>query len=172
MSTRQATAEERQTGRDQGRGLDAEDGRTERRNGNFGAPEEITLARTPAAFGPDEQAAAAGLAEERSRGHAAGIEDRELRTRRARARDRFAQSVFENELRHERSSGLLHGGDRDPPQTGELRALHRARFALGWHEADRRDADLAALVRSAAEPGLQQRIAHYRARLLAAQPGR
>lgn len=37
---------------------------------------------------------------------------------------------------------------------------------------DHRDADLAALVRSAAEPGLQQRIAGYRARLLAAQPGR
>lgn len=35
---------------------------------------------------------------------------------------------------------------------------------------DHRDADLAALVRSAAEPGLQQRIARYRARLLAAQP--
>ena len=37
---------------------------------------------------------------------------------------------------------------------------------------DHRDDDLAALVRSAAEPGLQQRIAGYRARLLAAQPSR
>jgi len=38
--------------------------------------------------------------------------------------------------------------------------------------ADHRDADLAELVRSAAEPGLVQRIASYRARLLAAQPAR
>lgn len=37
---------------------------------------------------------------------------------------------------------------------------------------DHRDTDLAALVRSAAEPGLVQRIASYRARLIAAQPGR
>lgn len=36
--------------------------------------------------------------------------------------------------------------------------------------ADLRDADLAALVRSAAEPGLQARITAYRARLLAAKP--
>ena len=32
--------------------------------------------------------------------------------------------------------------------------------------ADRRDADLAALVRSAAEPGLVQRVRAYRARLV------
>lgn len=66
--------------------------------------------------------------------------------------------------------GLATSGAEDcsPPQVDRatasaLRAATRA---------DRRDADLAALVRSAAEPGLQQRIAHYRARLLAAQPGR
>lgn len=37
--------------------------------------------------------------------------------------------------------------------------------------ADLRDADLAALVRSAAAPGLQVRISAYRARMLAARPG-
>jgi enoyl-CoA hydratase len=36
---------------------------------------------------------------------------------------------------------------------------------------DLRDGDLAALVRSAAEPGLQARIGAYRARLLADRPG-
>lgn len=38
--------------------------------------------------------------------------------------------------------------------------------------SDHRDTDLAALVRSAAEPGLQQRISAYRARQLAAQPSK
>lgn len=44
---------------------------------------------------------------------------------------------------------------------GTARAIRRAT------RADQRDADLAALVRSAAEPGLRERIAQYRARLLA-----
>lgn len=44
-----------------------------------------------------------------------------------------------------------------------------ARAVRAATRADLRDADLAALVRSAAEPGLQARIRAYRARLLAAQ---
>jgi len=49
-------------------------------------------------------------------------------------------------------------------------AAATARAIRAATRADLRDADLAALVRSAAEPGLQARITAYRSRLLATQP--
>lgn len=81
---------------------------------------------------------------------------------------------------------VLEGGELDAPQAlaaglvsqvaeelslADLRvAAGTARAIRAATRADVRDADLAALVRSAAEPGLQARIAAYRARLLATQP--
>ena len=56
-------------------------------------------------------------------------------------------------------------------QLADLRvAAGTARAIRAATRADLRDADLAALVRSAAEPGLQARITAYRARLLATKP--
>jgi enoyl-CoA hydratase/carnithine racemase len=60
------------------------------------------------------------------------------------------------------------GEDCSPPKVDRATAA-ALRAAT---RTDHRDADLAALVRSAAEPGLTQRITRYRARLLAAQPAR
>lgn len=72
------------------------------------------------------------------------------------------------------AQALLHGlatpgaEDLSPPRVDRATAA-ALRSAT---RLDHRDADLAALVRSAAEPGLKQRIASYRVRLLAAQIGR
>ena len=56
-------------------------------------------------------------------------------------------------------------------QLADLRvAAVTSRAIRAATRADLRDADLAALVRSAAEPGLQARITAYRARLLATKP--
>jgi len=80
---------------------------------------------------------------------------------------------------------VLEGGELDAPQAlalglatqlgdtaAELAAPRpdaaTARAIRSATRTDRRDADLAALVRSAARPGLQMRITAYRARLLAA----
>jgi enoyl-CoA hydratase len=81
---------------------------------------------------------------------------------------------------------VLEGGELDAPQAlaaglvsqvaeavhlADLRvAAGTARAIRAATRADLRDADLAALVRSAAEPGLQARITAYRARLLATKP--
>jgi len=80
---------------------------------------------------------------------------------------------------------VLEGGELDAPEAlalglatqlgdtaAELAAPRpdaaTARAIRSATRTDRRDADLAALVRSAARPGLQMRITAYRARLLAA----
>ena len=80
---------------------------------------------------------------------------------------------------------VLEGGELDAPQAmalglatqlGDMAAelaaprpdAATARAIRSATRADCRDADLAALVRSAARPGLQLRITAYRARLVAA----
>ena len=67
-------------------------------------------------------------------------------------------------------AGLATGiGDR-PDLTGNAADATTAGAIRDATRADLRDADLAALVRSAAAPGLQARIARYRAALLARRP--
>jgi enoyl-CoA hydratase/carnithine racemase len=67
-----------------------------------------------------------------------------------------------------RACGLVNADVEDLSEPRVGRATAAALRAAT--RADHRDADLAALVRSAAEPGLRQRIADYRVRQLAAKP--
>jgi enoyl-CoA hydratase/carnithine racemase len=66
------------------------------------------------------------------------------------------------------AAGLATGIDEDPSPAAPRVSPRTAEAIRAATRPDLRDADLAALVRSAAEPGLRQRIAGYRAGLRAA----
>jgi enoyl-CoA hydratase/carnithine racemase len=70
------------------------------------------------------------------------------------------------------AAGLATGIDEEPSPAPPRVSPRTAEAIRAATRPDLRDADLAALVRSAAEPGLKGRIADYRARLTAARKPR